>query len=231
MILLGLCLIAFACTRLRGTDAAVLVLCGLVTGLMSIPSIRITFESSLPWHMVGHIVVMFIVPLFVGWVVARYRPIVVRWPWMSAISLNVVMIAGHVPRIFDFVMTHGWWATELMNLTFFASGMWFFLCLWQMSTPLRWSILGVIATMAVMLFLAMSMSIFSSTSWYSSMASMPGMVMASDFSSQQLASAILWICGDLWAVPMLVVLLRRVTEREGSLLGAVQRYSEPPSRR
>ena len=231
MILLAIGLIAYGLKRQQRADAVVLAFCGVVLGVMAIPSIRAIFESSLPWHMVGHIVVMFVVPLFAGWAIARHRPMTVRWPWMSAVSLNVVMVAGHMPRIFDFVMTNGWWAVELMNVAFFVSGLWFFLCIWQSTTALRWSIMGVIATMAVMLFLAMAMSIFSSTPWYSSMASMPGMVMADDFSSQQLAAAILWICGDLWAVPMLVLLLRRVIEREGSLLGALQRYSEPPSRR
>ena len=231
MIFLSLGLVVFSVVRLRRTDAVIVVTCGLVLGLMAIPRVRNQFESSLPWHMVGHIVVMFLVPLFLAAVLARSRPTIIRWPWLSAISLNMVMIAGHMPRIFNFVMTHGWWATDLMNIAFFGAGLWFFSCLWQETTPLRWSIIGVVATMAVMLFLAMAMSIFSSTSWYSSMASMPGMEMASDFSSQQLAAAILWICGDLWAVPILVVLLRRVIEREGSLLGALQRYSDPPSRR
>ena len=231
MILLAVGLIGVGLVRLRRLNQLVVVLCGAVLLAMNVPSVRATLESSLPWHMVSHIVVMFVLPLFVGQVIARQWPTAIRWPWMAAVTLNLVMVAGHVPRLFDFVMTHGWWAMDLMNLAFFLSGLWFFVCVWQASTPLRWSIAGVIATMAAMLFLAMAMSIFSSTSWYSSMDSMPGMVMASDFSSQQLAAAILWICGDFWAVPMLVILLRRVIEREGSLLGALQRYSEPPSRR
>ena len=231
MILLAALLVAAALLRLRGCERGIVTACGVTLGLLDMPVLRDRCESSLPWHMVAHIIVMFIVPCFAGWALAKKMQVTVRFPWIPAIVLNVVMVASHLPRVFNFVMSHGWWSAEVMNGTYFAAGLWFFFTVWQPTTPLRWSVLGVIATMAVMLFLAMAMSIFSQSAWYESMASMPGMTMASDFSSQQLAAAILWICGDLWAVPVLVVLLRKLMEREGSLLQALQRYSEPPSRR
>ena len=231
MIALAVGLMGVAVLRLRRTDRYVVMIGSVVLLALATPPIRTKFESSLPWHMASHVLVMFVVPLFLGWVVARQSEAPARYPWLPAMILNLVMVVSHLPRVFNFVMTHGFWAAELMNLIFCVSGLWFFVCIWRTSTPLRWSIFSVVGTMAVMLFLAMAMSIFSATPWYSSMASMPGMSMASDFSSQQLAAAILWICGDIWAVPTLVVLIRRLVEREGSLLNVVQRYSEPPSLR
>jgi cytochrome c oxidase assembly factor CtaG len=57
---------------------------------------------------------------------------------------------------------------------------------------------------------------------------MPGMNMsvltpAALFHQQQLAAAVLWICGDFWAVPLIVVILRRAIARDGSLLKSLDR--------
>jgi hypothetical protein len=79
----------------------------------------------------------------------------------------------------------------------------------------------------------MSMSIFTKTSWYDVMVPghgmpyMPGMAttVSAAFHQQQLAAAILWICGDFWAVPLLVVIARRVVTRDGSLFAALDRQS------
>jgi hypothetical protein len=59
------------------------------------------------------------------------------------------------------------------------------------------------------------------------MAYMPGMAttVSAAFHQQQLAAAILWICGDFWAVPLLVMIARRVVSRDGSLLAALERQS------
>jgi len=56
---------------------------------------------------------------------------------------------------------------------------------------------------------------------------MPGMGLspAVAFHQQQLAAAILWICGDFWAVPCLVLIVRRLVLRDGSILGALERHS------
>jgi cytochrome c oxidase assembly factor CtaG len=192
------------------------------------PPLREVLEQSLPWHMVGHVLTMFLIPMPLGWMMAqrihRFPP-----PWFAVGSLNVVMIVSHVPRIFDAVMNAGTVATELQSFVFFAAGVNFFALVFHPSTPLRWSAGGVIFTMAVMLGLAMSMSIFTSSAWYESVGEMPGMVMDGDFAAQQLAAAILWICGDIWAVPVLVWLLRVRISREGSLLAMLDRYSAPRS--
>jgi hypothetical protein len=91
----------------------------------------------------------------------------------------------------------------------------------------------VLVTVVEMFFLAMAMSIFTSASWYTvmtpghGMAMMPGMARtaAAAFSQQRLAAGILWICGDFWAGPVLILITLRVIKRDGSVLKALERQS------
>jgi cytochrome c oxidase assembly factor CtaG len=218
---------------------------------------------SLPIHMVCHILVMFIVPIgIVGssfirslwWLVdtpTRRRVLTwwyrgrtwhaPRWlfhPLTAALVLNVVMVAAHVPAIFDFVMGRTWAMEWLMEPAFLLSGLFFFHFLIP-SPPrknhvkIRYQFSMVLVTVAEMFFLAMAMSIFTSASWYTvmspghGMAMMPGMARtaAAAFSQQRLAAGILWICGDFWAGPVLIVVLLRLIKRDGSLFKALERQS------
>jgi hypothetical protein len=126
----------------------------------------------------------------------------------------------------------------LMEPAFFLSGL-FFLHLLITSPPRRnrvafnKQLVMVVATMFEMLILAMSMSIFTKTSWYDVMTPghgmpyMPGMArsVTAAFHEQQLAAGILWICGDFWAVPILVMIARRLARRDGSLFAVLERQS------
>ena len=220
--------------------------------------------SSLPIHMVSHIIVMFLVPIglvYSGsarsfwWILSvatrrrllrwwylrrRWRaPRVLAHPLTAAVVLNAVMVMAHSPRVFDAIMEHGWSMDWIMEPVFLLSGLYFFHFL-VTSPPrvnrvrLRWQLAMVLMTMAEMVVLAMAMAIFTRHSWYSVMDPIPGMpampgmgmhaaTLAQAFSDQQLAAAILWICGDFWAVPCLVAIVRRVIAREGSLLAALDR--------
>jgi cytochrome c oxidase assembly factor CtaG len=219
--------------------------------------------TNLPDHMIGHVLVMFLVPMgliFSGfarslwWIVpTERRRQLLRWwyvgrtkslpkwvmhPFTATIVLNVVMIASHTPRLFDFSMQHLWAMEWLMEPAFFFSGLFFFHFL--ISAPPRHShvklsqqLVMVVVTMFEMLILAMSMSIFTKASWYDvmtpghGMAYMPGMArtVAAAFHQQQLAAGILWICGDFWAVPILVTIARRLARRDGSLFAVLERQT------
>lgn len=107
---------------------------------------------SLPKHMIGHILVMFIVPMgIVGsgffrslwWLLdVKTRRRVLRWwfvqrswhaprwlvhPLTAAVVLNVVMLSAHTPpQIFDFLMVHAWGMNWVMEPAFLLSGLFFF---------------------------------------------------------------------------------------------------------
>jgi cytochrome c oxidase assembly factor CtaG len=222
--------------------------------------------TSLPIHMIGHVIVMFLVPmgligsatlrslwwvLTVGarrrllrwWYVGRswHAPRFIVHPVTAAIVLNAVMVAAHTPDVFDAIMERSWAMNWIMDPAFLLSGLFFFHFLIsapprQNRVPLRLQLFMVVVTMFEMLVMAMAMSIFTKSSWYSvmnpipGMAHMPGMGMHATtltqaFHQQQLAAAILWICGDFWAVPCLIVISRRLIMRDGSLFAALERQS------
>jgi len=53
-----------------------------------------------------------------------------------------------------------------------------------------------------------------------------GVSAATAFHRQQLAAGLLWICGDFWGVPCLVLIVRRLSKRDGSIFGVLERQSE-----
>lgn len=218
---------------------------------------------NLPDHMIAHILTMFMVPIgIVGssyvrslwWVLSpEPRRRLLRWwylerawrtphwlfhPITATIVLNAVMVTSHLPRVFDFVMARTWMMQWLVEPAFLLSGLFFFHFI-VASPPrknkvrLRYQLIALVVTLFEMLILAMSMSIFTSASWYTVMVAHPGMAympgmartVAVAFSQQRLAAGILWICGDGWAIPCLIAVGYRIVKRDGSLFAALERQS------
>ncbi len=153
----------------------------------------------------------------------------VRDPWFALISFNVVMVVWHIPVLFDLAennqMIHIW----LMHGSFLVTGVLFWLQLIP-SRPFRprkspiWQAGMIISTNIVMFMLAMALSIFSSSSWYSVYGHLSGVTLA-PFADQQIGAAILWVCGDFWAVPALVIVVKRAIDQEGSIANVLERLS------
>jgi len=148
-------------------------------------------------------------------------------PWVSVALFNAAMIAWHLPGPYDLAerneAVHIW----LMHGTMFGAGVLFWLQFipsppFRRRMPLLSQAGALLGTNVVMIGIAMTLSIFAQGPVYSVYGGVPGVTLP-PFADQQIGAAILWVCGDFWAVPSMIVIVRRMVAAEGSMSAAVDK--------
>ena len=154
---------------------------------------------------------------------------VVFSPLFAVVFFNAVMVVWMIPRVFNPVMGNSNLHVGLMLSSFFISGVLF----WFQFIPSRpWRptlspfarVGALLFTNLVMTIIAMALSFLASGAFYdigNSMLHMTNMssmtpTTLNPFADQQIGAAILWVCGDFWCYPALVMALRLATKNDAN---------------
>jgi putative membrane protein len=156
-------------------------------------------------------------------------------PWVSIVIFNLVMLCWHVPAMFDLAERNSAVHIWLAHASFFIAGVLFWLQFiesppFRRKMPLTSQAVALIGTNVLMWLVAMAMGILTSTSWYPVYDHIPGVTLP-PFADQQIGAGILWICGDFWAIPTLIFVMRKLIAEDGGISSAVDHILNRGSRR
>jgi len=148
-------------------------------------------------------------------------------PWVSVALFNAVMIFWHLPGPFNLAENNQAVHIWLIHGSFFAAGVLFWLQFipsppFRRRMPLASQAAALLVTNVIMIGVAMTLSIFVNGSVYSVYDHIPGVTLP-PFASQQIGAAVLWVCGDFWALPALIVIVRQIVVTDGSIGAALDR--------
>jgi len=155
-------------------------------------------------------------------------------PVVAVVLFNLAMIVWHIPAAFDLAADNPAVHVWLEHGSFFATGVLFWLQFipsppFRSRMPLLGRAAALLATNVVMIFIAMSLSIFATHSVYAPYQHVPGVTLPA-FADQQIGAAVLWVCGDFWALPTMIVTIRKLLSDETGVGTALDRFVRSGSR-
>src|SRR5271166_3040140 len=156
-------------------------------------------------------------------------------PWVAVGLFNAVMLFWHLPPPFNLAENNQAVHIWLMHGSFFAAGVLFWLQFipsppFRRRMPLVSQAAALLVTNVIMIGLAMGLSIFVTGSVYPVYDHIPGVTLP-PFADQQIGAAILWVCGDFWALPAMIAIVRQIIVVDGSMGGALDKMlNRGPSR-
>jgi cytochrome c oxidase assembly factor CtaG len=158
----------------------------------------------------------------------------VTGPVVAVVLFNLAMIGWHIPAAFDLAADNAAVHVWLEHGSFFATGVLFWLQFipsppFRSRMPLLGRAAALLATNVVMIFIAMSLSIFATHSVYAPYQHVPGVTLPA-FADQQIGAAVLWVCGDFWALPTMIVTIRKLLSDETGVGTALDRFVRSGSR-
>jgi cytochrome c oxidase assembly factor CtaG len=137
------------------------------------------------------------------------------------------MIFWHLSGPFDLAENNQAVHIWLMHGSFFTAGVLFWLQFipsppFRRRMPLLSQAAALLITNVIMIGIAMALSIFATHSVYPVYDHIPGVTLPA-YADQQIGAAILWVCGDFWALPTMIVIVRRLIMADGNLTAALDR--------
>jgi putative membrane protein len=167
------------------------------------------------------------------------RPLRALWRFLSApltavVLFNLAMAGWHIPAAFDLAADNSAVHVWLEHGSFFATGVLFWLQFipsppFRSRMPLLGRAAALLATNVVMIFIAMALSVFATHSVYAPYAHVPGVTLP-PFADQQIGAAVLWVCGDFWALPTMILTIRKLLSDETGAGTALDRLARSGSR-
>jgi len=155
-------------------------------------------------------------------------------PVVSIAIFNAVMVLWHIPALLDLTVNNQDVRIWLMHTSFFFAGILFWLQFidsppFRSRMPVLGRAVALLATNVVMIVIAMSLSIFVTHSVYPAYDHVPGVTLP-PFADQQIGAAILWVCGDFWALPTMIITIRKLVGDEGGIGSSLEQFLRRSSR-